>query len=262
MAVRIARTTAFAETKTEAVKAKVQLHYAYYFRAAGIQMNSTSVTEQESREARQCMVAMQLRRRGIKDERVLEAMSRIPREEFVPLESRGRAYEDEPLAIGGGQTISQPYMVAVMTATLQLKPTDKVLEIGTGCGYQAAILSSLSKEVYSVEIRPELARSAGERLQKLCFTNVHVHCGDGSAGLEEFAPYDAIVVAAAAPLLPEPLLQQLAEGGCLVAPVGPPSHQNLVCARKRANAVSYVWHEGCRFVPLVGRFGWKGLDLL
>jgi protein-L-isoaspartate(D-aspartate) O-methyltransferase len=153
-------------------------------------------------------------------------------------------------------------MVAVMTATLQLKPTDKVLEIGTGCGYQAAVLSCLCNEVYSVEIRPELARSAAERLQKLRFANVHVHCGDGSAGLAEFAPYDAILVAAAAPLLPEPLLQQLAEEGRLVAPVGDPSHQNLVCARKRANAVSFDWHEGCRFVPLVGRFGWKGLDLL
>jgi protein-L-isoaspartate(D-aspartate) O-methyltransferase len=223
---------------------------------------STNVRENESLEARQCMVALQLRRRGIKDERVLEAMSRIPREEFVPLESRRRAYEDEPLEIGGGQTISQPYMVAVMTATLQLKPTDKVLEIGTGCGYQAAVLSCLCDEVYSVEIRPELAHSAAERLQRLDFTNVHVHCGDGSAGLAEFAPYDAILVAAAAPLLPEPLLLQLADGGRLVAPVGDPSHQNLVCARKRANALSYEWHEGCRFVPLVGRFGWKGLDLL
>jgi protein-L-isoaspartate(D-aspartate) O-methyltransferase len=227
-------------------------------------MNSTSTNEREneSTEARRCMVAMQLRRRGIKDERVLDAMSRIPREEFVPMESRRRAYEDEPLEIGGGQTISQPYMVAVMTATLQLQPTDKVLEIGTGCGYQAAVLSCLSKEVYSVEIRPELARSAAERLRKFGFAHVHVHCGDGSAGLAEFAPYDAIVVAAAAPLLSEPLLQQLAEGGRLVAPVGDPSHQNLVCARKRANAVSYDWHEGCRFVPLIGRFGWKGLDLL
>jgi protein-L-isoaspartate(D-aspartate) O-methyltransferase len=120
----------------------------------------------------------------------------------------------------------------------------------------------LSKEVYSVEVRPELARSAAERLQKLGFANVHVHCGDGSAGLPEFAPYDAILVAAAAPVLPEPLLQQLADGGRLVAPVGDPSHQNLVCARKRANAFSYEWHEGCRFVPLVGRFGWKALDLL
>jgi protein-L-isoaspartate(D-aspartate) O-methyltransferase len=153
-------------------------------------------------------------------------------------------------------------MVAVMTATLQLKPTDRILEIGTGCGYQAAVLSCLGKEVYSVEIRPDLARTASERLQNLGFANVHVHCGDGSAGLAEFAPYDAIVVSAAAPLLPEPLLQQLADEGRLVAPVGDPSHQNLVCARKRANAVSYDWHEGCRFVPLVGRFGWKGLDLL
>lgn len=215
-----------------------------------------------SMEARQGMVAVQLRRRGVKDERVLEAMSRIPREEFVPPELQAHAYEDEPLPIGGGQTISQPYMVAVMTAALQLKASDKVLEIGTGCGYQAAILSALSKEVYSVEIRPDLAHSATERLARLGFVNVHVHCGDGSEGWPEFAPYDAIVIAAATPLLPEPLLQQLAEEGRLVAPVGDPSHQNLVCVRKQANAISYEWHEGCRFVPLVGRFGWKGLDLL
>src|SRR5271167_4404282 len=218
--------------------------------------------ENISTEARQSMVAVQLRRRGIQDQRVLEAMSRIPREEFVPAEWRARAYEDERLPIGGGQTISQPYMVAVMLASLELKASDKVLEIGTGCGYQAAILSCLGKEVYSVEIRPDLARTAAERLKKLGFANVHVHSGDGSAGWAEFAPYDAIVVAAAAPLLPEPLLQQLAEGGRLVAPVGDSFQQNLVCVRKQANAISYEWHEGCRFVPLVGRFGWKGLDLL
>jgi len=222
---------------------------------------STNEHENPYMQARQCMVAVQLRRRGILDERVLEVMSRIPREEFVPVEVRARAYEDEPLPIGGGQTISQPYMVALMTASLQLKASDKVLEIGTGCGYQAAILSCLSKEVYSVEIRADLARSSAERLEKLGFANVHVHCGDGSAGLTEFAPYDAMVVAAAAPVLPEPLLEQLGEGGRLVAPVGDCSHQNLVCVRKQANAISYEWHEGCRFVPLLGRFGWKGLDL-
>jgi protein-L-isoaspartate(D-aspartate) O-methyltransferase len=230
-----------------------------------IQMKAsgTAANEREnaSSEARQSMVAVQLRPRGIKDQRVLEAMSRIPREEFVPAELRARAYEDEPLPIGGGQTISQPYMVAVMLALLELKASDKVLEIGTGCGYQAALLACLSKEVYSVEIRPELARTAAERLEKLAFAIVHVHSGDGSAGLPEFAPYDAIVVAAAAPLLPEPLLQQLGEGGRLVAPVGDSSQQNLVCVKKQANAISYAWHEGCRFVPLVGRFGWKGLHL-
>ncbi len=189
----------------------------------GIQMKIGQAFANErdaSTEARQYMVAMQLRRRGIKDERVLGAMSRIPREDFVPQELRARAYEDEPLPIGGGQTISQPYMVAVMTAALQLKASDKVLEIGAGCGYQAAILSALSKEVYTVEIRPDLARQASERLEKLGFANVHVHCGDGSAGFAEFAPYDAIVIAAATPLLPEPLMQQLAEGGRLSRTAG------------------------------------------
>ncbi len=213
-------------------------------------------------QARQCMVAVQLRRRGIKDEPVLQAMARVQREEFVPPEARARAYDDEPLPIGGGQTISQPYMVAVMTATLRLNASDKVLEIGTGCGYQTAILSCLSREVYSVEIRPDLAHTAAERLEKLGYANVHVHCGDGSAGMPEFAPYDAIVITAAAPRLPETLLRQLAEGGRLVAPVGDPSHQNLVCVQKHANAISYEWHEGCRFVPLLGRFGWQGLDSL
>ena len=232
----------------------------------GIHMKASGASADEREnpyiQARQCMVAVQLRRRGIKDERVLEVMSQIPREEFVPPELRTRAYQDEPLPIGGGQTISQPYMVAVMAAALQLQAGDKVLEIGTGCGYQAAILSCLSKQVYSVEIRADLARTSAERLEKLGFANVHVYSGDGSAGLPEFAPYDAIVIAAAAPVLPEPLLQQLAERGRVVAPVGDPAHQNLVCVRKRANAISYEWHEGCRFVPLLGRFGWKGLDLL
>jgi protein-L-isoaspartate(D-aspartate) O-methyltransferase len=229
-----------------------------------LRASGTSANQQEGSytEARERMVQWQLRRRGIRDEGVLGAMSRIPREAFVLPESRRLAYEDEPLPIGGGQTISQPYMVAVMTAVLQLKASDRVLEIGAGCGYQAAILSCLSKEVYSVELRPDLARSAAERLQGLGFVNVHVHCGDGSVGLPDFAPYDAILIAAAAPSVPEPLLQQLGEGGRLVAPVGEPSHQMLVCARKQANAIAYHWHEGCRFVPLRGKFGWKGLDAL
>jgi protein-L-isoaspartate(D-aspartate) O-methyltransferase len=230
-----------------------------HLRASGPSANQP---EGSYAEARERMVQWQLRRRGIRDEGVLGAMSRIPREAFVLPESRRLAYEDEPLPIGGGQTISQPYMVAVMTAMLQLKTSDKVLEIGGGCGYQAAILSCLSREVYSVELRPDLARSAAERLESLGFASVHVHCGDGSAGLPDFAPYDAILIAAAAPSLPEPLLQQLGEGGRLVAPVGESSHQMLVCARKQANAISYQWHEGCRFVPLLGRFGWNGLDAL
>lgn len=232
----------------------------------GILMSTTDTSpnerENQYAEARERMVQQQLRRRGIRDERVLEIMCRIPREEFVLPESRARAYEDEPLPIGGGQTISQPYIVAVMTAMLHVTANDKVLEIGTGCGYQAAILSCLGSEVYSVELRPDLARSASERLEKLGFANVHVHCGDGSAGLAESAPYDAILVAAAAPSLPKPLLEQLGEGGRLVAPVGDSSHQTLVRVRKQANAVSYEWHEGCRFVPLLGRFGWKGVDVL
>jgi protein-L-isoaspartate(D-aspartate) O-methyltransferase len=193
---------------------------------------------------------------------VVQAMASIPRQEFVPVEWKERAYQDEPLPIGGGQTISQPFIVALMTAALRLSGNERVLEIGTGCGYQAAILSRLSKEVYSVELRPELAHLAAERLERLGFANVHVHCGDGSAGLPDFAPYDAILVAAAAPSLPEPLLKQLSDGGRLIVPVGDASHQLLVCARRQGDEFSSERYGGCRFVPLLGRFGWNSSDLL
>ncbi len=213
-------------------------------------------------ELRKAMVETQLRKRGVKDERVLSAMATVPRHEFVPAQSRGLAYADEPLAIGGGQTISQPYIVAAMTAALQLCGSETVLEIGTGCGYQAAILSLLSRGVYSIECRPELARSAAERLERLKFQNVHVHCGDGSQGLKEFAPYDAILVAAAAPSLPEPLLEQLNEGGRMIAPIGIEEHQELLLVTRHGSHYSSERREGCRFVPLLGRYGWKDWELL
>jgi protein-L-isoaspartate(D-aspartate) O-methyltransferase len=203
------------------------------------------------------MIETQLRRRGISDAVVLAAIESVPRHEFVPKESRDRAYDDMPLPIGGGQTISQPYIVAAMTVAIHLLPGERVLEIGTGCGYQAAVLSRLAKEVFSVERRPELALSASERLARLGFSNVHVHCGDGTLGLPEFAPFDAILVAAAAPAVPEPLLAQLSEGGRIILPVGDTEHQELNLLEKRGDALRKSTLEGCRFVPLVGYHGWQ-----
>jgi protein-L-isoaspartate(D-aspartate) O-methyltransferase len=213
-------------------------------------------------ELRKEMVETQLQRRGVKDERVLQAMRCVPRHEFVPEQVKGLAYADEPVAIGGGQTISQPYMVAAMTAALELKGTERVLEIGTGCGYQTAVFSLTSREVFSVECRSELALGAAERLQRLGFTNVHVHCGDGSVGLKEFAPFDAILLAAAAPDVPRPLLEQLNEGGRLIAPIGGEDQQQLVIVQRRGAEFVTGRGEGCRFVPLVGRYGWKDWGLL
>jgi protein-L-isoaspartate(D-aspartate) O-methyltransferase len=208
-------------------------------------------------ELRLGMVETQLERRGVKDSRVLEAMRCVPRHEFVPEQSRGVAYSDEPLAIGEGQTISQPYIVAAMTAALGLGGYERVLEIGTGCGYQTAVLSLLCREVYSVECRPELARGAAARLEGMGLSNVHVHCGDGSVGLKDFAPYDAILLAAAAPTVPEPLLEQLNDRGRLIAPVGREDHQHLILVRRQDGEFVAERGEGCRFVPLVGRHGWK-----
>jgi len=203
------------------------------------------------------MIEMQLRRRGVSDAAVLAAIESVPRHEFVAEEFRERAYDDVPLPIGDGQTISQPYIVAAMTAALHLRPGDRVLEIGTGCGYQAAILSRLAKEVFTVERRHELARSASERLARLGYANVHVHCGDGTMGLPEFAPFDGILVAAAAPAVPAPLLAQLAGGGRMILPVGNPEHQELQLIEKQGTALLKSTLEGCRFVPLVGYHGWQ-----
>jgi len=203
------------------------------------------------------MIEQQLRRRGIADMGVLAAMTTVPRHEFVPADFRHQAYADAPLPIGDGQTISQPYMVAVMTAALRLNGTERVLEIGTGCGYQAAVLSRVAREVFTVECRPGLAASATERLARLGFANVHVHCGDGTLGLPEFAPFDAILVAAGAPAVPAPLLAQLAEGGRLILPIGGAEHQELQLIERRGNEYRKLQMEPCRFVPLVGHHGWK-----
>jgi protein-L-isoaspartate(D-aspartate) O-methyltransferase len=203
------------------------------------------------------MIEKQLRRRGIEDRAILAAMLAVPRHEFVPEELRSRAYEDVPLPIGSGQTISQPYIVAAMTSALRLQPTDRVLEIGTGCGFQAAVLSLLAKEVFTIELRPELASAASKKLAQLGYSNVHVHCGDGTFGLPEFAPFDGILVAAAAPTVPEPLLAQLAEGGRMIVPVGDADNQELQFIEKHAGAFSTKMMEGCRFVPLLGHHAWQ-----
>jgi protein-L-isoaspartate(D-aspartate) O-methyltransferase len=177
-------------------------------------------SQPDRRDARLEMVEQQIRERGVTDPRVLDAMRRVPRERFVPPEVAGRAYADSPLAIGEGQTISQPYIVAYMTEVLGVSSGHKVLEIGTGSGYQAAILAELSRDVYTIEIVPTLARRAAETLKSLKYGNVHVREGDGYAGWPEQAPFDRIIVTAAPEVLPKPLLDQLAPGGRLVSPVG------------------------------------------
>ncbi len=203
------------------------------------------------------MIETQIRRRGVHDPRVLSAMATVPRHEFVPVEVVERAYLDEPLPIGKGQTISQPYMVAAMTAALQLAGQERVLEIGTGCGYQAAVLSRLAREVFTIERLPELAEGARERLQRLGFGAVRVLCRDGTMGLAELAPFDGILVAAAAPAVPEPLVAQLAVGGRMIVPVGTAKEQRLIYVSKQISGVTIATRETCRFVPLLGEHGWK-----
>lgn len=207
-------------------------------------------------EARRRMVEWQIRRRGIRDERVLRAMGTVPRQEFVPPPYINKAYDDEPLPIGRGQTISQPYIVAAMLAAIGLTGSERVLEIGTGCGYQAAVLALLAREVYTVEFLPELAQSAADRLERLAFSNVHVRCGDGTLGWSEYAPYNAILIAAAAPRIPGPVLEQLAENGRLVAPVGDDVDQEIHIARNHEGRIQVEHDVPCRFVPLVGKHGW------
>ncbi|MGD1212562.1 MAG: protein-L-isoaspartate(D-aspartate) O-methyltransferase [Candidatus Acidiferrales bacterium] len=207
--------------------------------------------------ARREMVARHIRDRGIRSVRVLDAMESIPRHLFVPAERLPEAYVDEPLPIGEGQTISQPFMVAAMAEALSLEGHERVLEIGAGCGYQAAVLSRLAREVIAVEAQPVLAASARERLARLGYANVRVEEGDGSAGWRAAAPYDAILVTAAAPAVPQPLIDQLSEGGRLVIPVGQPERQELLRIVKREGRTTKQSLYACRFVPLVGRYGWR-----
>jgi protein-L-isoaspartate(D-aspartate) O-methyltransferase len=205
---------------------------------------------------RQSMVESQLRARGIRDERALAAMLLVPRHEFVSPEYRDQAYEDHPIPIGEAQTLSQPYIVAIMLEALALNASDAVLEIGTGSGYQTALLAEMTRQVYSVERHASLARTAQATLARLGYTNVEVVLGDGSHGLPERAPVDAIVVSAAAPQIPQPLIEQLREGGRMVIPVGPAHAQELQLVRKQAGQPVVETLEGCRFVPLIGSDGY------
>jgi len=200
---------------------------------------------------RERMVRTQLADRGIRDIRVLGAMRDVPRHEFVVESLRQDAYEDHPLPIGSDQTISQPYIVALMLEHLELQPSDRILEVGTGSGYVTALLSRLCAEVYSVERHVELALSAELRLARLGYSNVKIRIGDGSRGWPEYAPYDAILVSAAASDVPPLLFAQLREGGRMVAPVGPASSQELQLIRKVGGQAETRSLEGCRFVPLV-----------
>ncbi len=202
------------------------------------------------------MVQYQLRSRGIRDVQVLSAMGDVPREEFVPPEIKPSAYDDGALPIGEGQTISQPVVVAFMAEALQLTPGDKVLEIGAGSGYGAAILGQLAAEVHTVERIAALADTAKETLRRLGYGNVHVHLADGTLGLPAHAPFDAISVTAAAPEVPQPLLDQLADGGRLVIPVGSHSGQSMKRITRRGDRYETEDFGAYAFVPLIGQHGW------
>jgi protein-L-isoaspartate(D-aspartate) O-methyltransferase len=204
------------------------------------------------------MVEKQLRRRGIRDQRVLNAMLAIPREEFVAPEIRKDAYVDGPLPIGYGQTITQPYMTALMAQVLELRGDEKVLDVGTGSGYHAAVLGALAGRVISIERIPELANQARANLRRTQLdSNITVLCGDGSVGLPQESPFDAISVAAASPQTPPALLAQLNDPGILVIPVGGRDDQDLYVVRKENGKITTSVASGCRFVPLLGREGWQ-----
>lgn len=206
---------------------------------------------------RDIMVDKQLILRGIKDKRVLDAMRKVPRHLFIPESSWDDAYEDMALPIGEGQTISQPYMVAIMTELLELTGNEKVLEVGTGSGYQAAILGELAKEVYTIERIEKLAFEAERRLLELGYKNIYVFIGDGSKGLPEKSPFDRIIVTAASPEIPKCLKEQLGDSGIIVVPVGQRFSQMLVKGKKVKGVIREEFHTPCIFVPLIGEYGWK-----
>jgi protein-L-isoaspartate(D-aspartate) O-methyltransferase len=205
--------------------------------------------------ARRRMIDEQLRRRGIRDERVLAAFARVPRHLFVAPEFAAQAYEDKPAPIGAGQTISQPYMHAAMLAAADIRPTDVVLEVGTGSGYQTALLAELAAEVFSIEVVPALSESAQQVLAHLRYAQIILRTGDGSQGWPEAAPFDVIIVSAASPRVPPALLDQLRMGGRLVIPVGDLHEQQLWLLHRLREGVHRRVLEGCRFVPLLGRHG-------
>jgi protein-L-isoaspartate(D-aspartate) O-methyltransferase len=211
-------------------------------------------------EARHRMVERQLAGRGITDQRVLQAMREVPRHRFIPEDLWDMAYRDTPLPIGHDQTISQPYIVGYMTQMLHLTSDDQVLEVGTGSGYQAAILSRLAKKVHTIERVEALAQHAEQALQELGYDNILVRISDGGYGWPEAAPFDAIIVTAAAPEVPPPLTAQLAEGAPLVAPIGPSGYQELVRLTKRGERTEVEHLAPVAFVPLIGEHGWREPD--
>jgi len=207
-------------------------------------------------KAREEMIKHQIKGRGIRDERVLSAISSIPREKFVLEGEKNNAYLDCPLSIGMGQTISQPFMVALMTQCLSLKGPETILEVGAGSGYQTAILSKLAKMVYTIERFSLLAERAEKIFKELDLKNVTIIVGDGSQGLEKFAPYDGIIVTAGAPEIPKSLINQLNEKGRIVIPVGNSFSQDLLLGIKEKDKLKIINYGGCVFVPLVGKYGW------
>ncbi len=211
-------------------------------------------------ELRHAMVEGQIRARGVSDQRLLAAMRKVPRHFFVPPAYERAAYQDNPLPIGEGQTISQPYIVAVMTELLELRPGDRVLEIGSGSGYQAAILGELVDRVLSIERIASVAAQARKNLERAGVGNVRIIVGDGTKGYPAEAPYDAILVTAATPSIPEPLIEQIAEGGRLVAPAGARDCQELVRLVKRDGRIERTTFGGVCFVPLIGEYGWDGAE--
>jgi len=214
------------------------------------------LTESQFRIQRERMVDKQLKPRGIDDPLILEAMRTIPRHQFVPLDVRGSAYRDGPLPIGGRQTISQPFIVALMTQYLQLRGGERVLEIGTGSGYQTAILCEIAEYVFTLERSPLLADSAANILGELGYTNLDIHVGDGSQGLPDMKPYHGIIVTAAAPMIPGPLVSQLhPDGGRLVIPIGSRRFQELQIVHRQNARFTVEQAEQVRFVPLLGRYG-------
>jgi protein-L-isoaspartate(D-aspartate) O-methyltransferase len=214
--------------------------------------------EDKPASLRQAMVEDQLVARGIRDKKVLAAFRRVPRHEFVPAALRSAAYDDGALPIGAGQTISQPYMVAIMTELLRLKGGETVLEVGTGSGYQTAVLAELSRRVCTIEREPSLSENARAALSRLGYSNVEFAVGDGSAGCPAGAPYNGIVVTAGCPAVPQPLTDQLAEGGRLVLPLGDKFLQTLTVVTKENGRLKQESSVACVFVPLIGRYGWRG----
>jgi protein-L-isoaspartate(D-aspartate) O-methyltransferase len=233
------------------IKLKLRATVIVLFCLACHQGGETMDTEKKLQELRKQMVDKQIRARGVKDQRVLDAMMRVERHHFVPQGLESEAYSDSPLSIGEGQTISQPYIVGLMTELAKLRPDSNVLEVGTGSGYQAAILSVLAREVYTIEIIPSLGNRAKERLNSLGYNNVHVRVGDGYQGWPEAAPFDAIIVTAAPDHIPKPLVEQLKVGGRMVIPLGD-FYQDLKMITKTEKGIEQENIIPVRFVPMTG----------